>query len=628
MKGRRGRQAIRMHANEIPPNATPSGRCVWTSLVVLALWFGLVAGLGEAAVRAVCYTLRAEHLFYNEHFLWMTPTAEIILFLAFGIPLGALAHALFPKAAPAIVVGMLSFPTTLGITISSGCIYSSCALLLAAGVAWRLALLARRRPRLFPTFCRATMPVLVGIALTSAAAVFGFQRHQDNQASASGPMPDSGTPNVLLIVLDTVRADALTAYATDGAATPFLDGLAQRAFVFESALAPSSWTLPSHASFLTGRYPQELSVGWYAPLDARWRTLAEVLCGQGFATAGFVGNTKYCPRTTGLRRGFGHYEDFTFGWGEILQHSAFVQLLDRKLGGLGFLGVDDELGRKPARQVTDGFLRWVDGHGPRPFFALLNYFDAHAPYLPSCLPDQQRTLTHHEKGRLHELADADWSELKPHAEFLRTCYLAKVQELDAELQRLTKDLDRRGILENTLLIVTADHGEQFGEHGVFSHGNSLYRPVVHVPLLIAWPSRITQGRRIKTPVSLKDLPATILDLVGLSAGDPLPGRSFRPAADAASVGQQEPLFTMLTPVPSSNRFVKTPSASGTMFACLDQGIYLIREADGTLHAFDFVADAREARDLICVPVYMNRIESTRRALDGFCERSQAEPPQP
>ncbi len=615
-----------MQADEIPTHPTSDRRqCGWLSLIVMVFWFGLVAGLGEAAVRAVCYTLRAEHLFYNEHFLWMTPVAETVLFLAFGIPLGALAQALFPKAAAAILVGMLSFLATLGVTISSGAVYSWCALLLATGVAWRLGLLARRRPRLFPSFCRATLALLGGIALICAAAVFGFQRSQDYQAAASGPIPDAQTPDVLLVVLDTVRADALTAYATDGASTPFLDELAQRAFVFESALAPSSWTLPSHASFLTGRYPRELSVGWYQPLDDRPRTLPEVLCGHGFATAGFVGNTKYCPRTTGLRRGFGHYEDFTFGWGEILHHSAYVQLLDRKLGGFGFLGVYDELGRKPARQVTDGFLRWVDGHGPRPFFALLNYFDAHAPYLPSSLPDQPRTLTHDEKTRLHQLADAPWSKLQTQAEFLRTCYLAKVQELDAELQRLTAELDRRGLLDNTLLIVTSDHGEQFGEHGMFSHGNSLYRPVVQVPLLIAWPSRITPGRRIQTPVSLKDLPATILDLLDLSAGNPLPGRSFRPDSGTASVVQPEPLFTMLTPVSNANRFAQTSMASGSMFACLDQGIYLIREADGTLQAFDFLADRCESHDLLGVPEYAGRIESAGRALDRFCEPSLLEP---
>jgi arylsulfatase A-like enzyme len=615
-----------MQADEIPTHPASDGRQhAWLSVVVMVFWFGLAAGLGEAAVRAACYALRAEHLFYNEHFLWMTPVAEALLFLALGIPLGAATQALFPKAASAILVGILSFLATLGITISSGAVYSWCALLLATGVAWRLGLLARRRPQLFPTFCRATLALLGGIALACAAVVFGFQRYQDYQSAAAGPMPDSGTPHVLLVVLDTVRADALSAYAADGASTPFLEALAQRSFVFESALAPSSWTLPSHASFLTGRYPRDLSVGWYQPLDDRPRTLPEVLCELGFATAGFVGNTKYCPRTTGLRRGFGHYEDFTFGCGEILRHSAYVELLDRQLGGFGFLGVYDELGRKPARHVTDGFLRWVDRHGPRPFFALLNYFDAHAPYLPSSLPDQRRPLTHDEQTRLHELADADWSHLESQAHFLRACYLATVQELDAELQRLTAELDRRGLLDNTLLIVTSDHGEQFGEHGVFSHGNSLYRPVVHIPLLIAWPSRITQGRRIQTPVSLKDFPATILDLLGLSAGNPLPGRSFRPDSCTASLAQPEPLFTMLKPVSNANRFAKTSVAGGSMFACLDQDIYLIREADGTLQAFDFLADPGESRDLLGVPEYAGRVESARRALDRFCELSLLEP---
>jgi len=376
-----------MQASEIRLKAASGGQRVWIPLLLLVFWFGLAAGRGEAVVRSVCYAIRTEQLFYNEHFLWMTPMAETVVFLAVGIPLGALAQALSPKAAPAVLVGVLSFLAVPGITISSGLIYGWCALLLAGGIAWRLSVLARRRPELFPKSCRATVPILAGAALSLAAAAFGLQWYEDHQGAASRGVPPSGTPNVLLVVLDTVRADALSVCANGGSATPFLEGLSQRAFVFESTVAPSSWTLPSHASFLTGRYPRDLSVGWYQPLDGRVRTLAEVLGRYGFVTAGFVGNTKYCPRTSGLRQGFAYYEDFTFGGGEILRHSVFVELVARKLGGFGFLGVYDELGRKPACRVTDGFPRWVDGCGPRLFLALLNYFDAHAPYLPATILD-------------------------------------------------------------------------------------------------------------------------------------------------------------------------------------------------------------------------------------------------
>jgi len=606
-----------MQADRAALNAGDIRPCSWWSQIIIAAWFGLVAGLGEVAVRCACYLLRAEHLFYNEHFLWMTPAAETLLFSGGGIAVAAMLRPLFPQDASTILVTVLSFLAALGIAMSSGAMYAWCALLLAAGLAWRLGSLARRRPRWFPAFCRATIPLAAGTALSLAAVVFGWQWRQDAQAPAAGVRSGPRLPNVLLVVLDTVRADALSVYAAGGATTPCLDALARRALVFDSALAPCSWTLPSHASFLTGRYPCELSVGWYRGLDDRRPTLAEVLGGRGFATAGFVGNTKYCPRTSGLQRGFGHYEDFPFGWGEILRHSVFVQILERKLGGFGCLGVDDELGRKPARQVTDGFLRWLNDCGSRPFFAFLNYYDAHAPYLPSTLPDRQESLTDDEKATLRELAEAEGTECLPQAGFLRQCYLAKVGELDAELRRLTGELERRGLLQDTLLIITADHGEQFGEHGLFSHGNSLYRPAVHVPLVIAWPRRITEGRRCTTPVSLRDLPATILDAVGLAGQNPLPGRSFRPQDDGSLAYNEGPIYAVLTPHASANRLGKSSGAEDSMWACLDQGVYLIRGTDGTLHAFDFLRDPHETRDVLRAPEYAGRIEAARRSLARY-----------
>jgi arylsulfatase A-like enzyme len=453
-----------------------------------------------------------------------------------------------------------------------------------------------------------------------AALVFGRHFAQDRAGRPSSGPP--AAPNILLIVLDTVRADSLGCWNASQRrdhATPFLDSLADDSVTFRSAIAPSSWTLPSHASIFTGRFPLELSAGWYTPLDGRWPTLAEVLAKHGYSTAAFVGNTTYCARTTGLGRGFGHYEDFPQRWDELLRHSVFVQNFERKIG-FAWLGIYDDLGHKAAPAVSDSFLHWLDRQNERPFFAFLNYFDAHAPYLPQHLTSQQRNLTSQEKTLLRHLVDADRSELGQHAELLESCYLEVVEELDAELQRLAHELERRHLWDNTIVIITSDHGEQFGEHGVFYHGNSLYRPAVYVPLIISNPASPTGHRAVRDAVSLTDLGATILDLAGLQPVDNLAGHSFWPLAGDQPPAPH-PVFSMVSPGPKADRFSNSPLAKGTITACLRNGIYLIREGDGSEQAFDFVTDPNESTNLLeSDAATTQRVEDARQTLHDRLRR--------
>jgi arylsulfatase A-like enzyme len=254
--------------------------------------------------------------------------------------------------------------------------------------------------------------------------------------------------------------------------------------------------------------------------------LAEVFRGRGYATGGFVGNTKYAARGTGLERGFSHYEDFPWTFGELIRHSIFVRLFEQKGGRFTVLGIYDDLGRKPAPAVTDGFLAWTDRLDGQPFFAFLNYFDAHSPYLPDRHPVEERALTPEEKTRLRGWLTADRDTLHRETEFAHGCFLELVRQLDQELERLFLELDARGLRENTLVIVTSDHGEQFGEHDLFNHGNSLYRPLVHVPLIVNWPAGISERVDVDRAVSLTDLGATLADALSWPNADRLPGRSF------------------------------------------------------------------------------------------------------
>ena len=225
---------------------------------------------------------------------------------------------------------------------------------------------------------------------------------------------------------------------------------------------------------------------------------------RGYLTAVFIAKTAYCSANFGLDRGFLHYEDYGISPGRIVRGSALARLIasDERLRDL--IGVHELLGRKPAEQVNSDFLRWLDRREPgRPFFAFLNYYDAHDPYQPPAefarkfSPVIPRGYFREGVRLPREVIDE-----------LRDAYDGAIAYLDHELGRLLAELRERGLLDDTLLIVTSDHGESLGEHGLMSHGNSLYLTLLRVPLVIVHPARIPAGRSIAEPVSLRDIPAT------------------------------------------------------------------------------------------------------------------------
>ena len=397
------------------------------------------------------------------------------------------------------------------------------------------------------------------------------------------PLPPPGSPNVLLIVMDTVAAGHLSLHGYDRATSTTLVELAERGIRFDSARAASSWTLPSHATMFTGRWLHELSVGWLTPLDRAHPTLAEFLGDRGYATAGFVANTRYCASDSGLGRGFTHYQDFIFP--ELTAFKTAV-LVSRALDGFqvivyftedwlesaGLLPVVQRLwrsldtDRKGAAVVNRELLDWLSRRTQpeRPFFAFLNYFDAHYPYQ---LPP----------GRLHRFGveptdnyqriliqhwwDLDKTTLSPEdVAFAADAYDDCIADLDEQLGKLVDELDRRGILEQTWLIITSDHGESFGEHaGIFCHGTSLYETELHVPLLIIPPGGSATKQAVKETVSLRDLAATIVDVAGLEAGSPFPGDLAGTVLGAVRAGGTAPAPIRF--IPRSPRWSRTTRSS-------------------------------------------------------------------
>ena len=282
-------------------------------LLALSLWCGLVAGpLEVGATRAAQAYLRPQSVLLDEPpFRLADPPDESADLPCSGH--GVLAHWRCAAAAGAGWAARLLCALTLLAPLWAAFprIYGPAGFLLALGVAARLVPILERHAAAFRRCVLISFPVLAAITPLLAASVWAGDWLKE-WSEAARPLPPAGSPNVMLIVLDTVAAGHLSLHGYDRPTSPTLEGLARRGVRFDRVQATSSWTLPSHASFFTGRWPHELSAGWLTPLDATYPTLAEYLGSRGYATAGFVANTFYCGADTGLGRGFTDYRDYIF----------------------------------------------------------------------------------------------------------------------------------------------------------------------------------------------------------------------------------------------------------------------------------------------------------------------------
>lgn len=426
-------------------------------------------------------------------------------------------------------------------------------------------------------------------------------------------IPISGDPerkNVILIVLDTVRADHLGLYGYVRDTTPNLAKLASRGVRFDRAFSTAPWTAPSHAGLFTGRWPHELSIGWDRPLDSTHATLAEVLAGAGYSTAGFVANTTYCSYETGLDRGFAHYEDYDVTLRGVLLCSSLVErslnfvhkhpALANRLG-LGGLSAGD---RKDAARINHDFLGWLDGRGTtnRPFFAFINYYDAHHPYLAPDLEAGTPFGSKPDSPRDFRLLKTWWERDKlgisrDDLALALDSYDRCIAYLDDQLGRLFEELRRRGELDRSVVIVTSDHGEHLGERDLFGHGCSVYRPELHVPLVVVVPGSCPASRAIDGPVSLRDVPATVFDLAGLPGSSPFPGRSLARAWKGGNESSDFVLSEVNSPPDDDPNRGRSPAAGGPMTSAVRGDYHYIKAGDGREELFDLRRDPAERDDL-------------------------------
>ena len=298
-------------------------------------------------------------------------------------------------------------------------------------------------------------------------------------ASACGEASDKAAPlangaNVLLVTIDTLRADKLGCYGGDPRVSPTLDALAGQGVLFESAYTPVPHTLPAHTTLMTGDNPyvHGIRANSIFRVPEAAATLAEHLRAAGYHTAAFP-SADVLNATQGLDQGFDVYE--------------------ADLGA----GVGRPLPQRPAEDTTRRVLSWLETTGEQPFFAWVHYFDPHMPYeTPADLI-----------GRFE------------------SAYEAEIHHVDRHVARLLEALRSRNDLSNTLVCVTSDHGESLGEHGENSHGYFLYEATMRVPLLFVHP--VLEPRRVPGTVSLQDIAPTLVEMVA-APSFPCAGRSLRP----------------------------------------------------------------------------------------------------
>lgn len=280
-----------------------------------------------------------------------------------------------------------------------------------------------------------------------------------------GRQPSYEGANVILISLDTVRSDHLPAYGYEHVQTPAIDGLARDGIVYERAYSQYPLTLPSHATLFSGKLPPAHGVRENGSvLGEQWQTMASALKERGYRTAAFV-SAAVLGRRTGLDRGFDLYQD--------------------QMAPANGAAAADLIGRRAGEETVSLAQAWLSNQDRSPFFLFVHLYDAHTPYQAP----------------------------EPYASRYEHPYDGEIARTDAQVGRLIERLKQLGLYDNAIVILLSDHGEGLGEHGEETHGIFVYRESIQVPLIIKLPGPRAEGRRVRQPVGLVDVKATLFSLL-------------------------------------------------------------------------------------------------------------------
>ena len=465
-----------------------------------------------------------------------------------------------------------------------------------------------------------------GAAKATRSKARGGRKGPAEPASYSGIAYDNDRqmaegPNVLVVVWDTVRADRTSVHGYDKPTTPITAAWAEKdGRIYDRAVSPGVWTLPSHASLFTGLPVRAHGVN----ADSKWleddhETFAEAYYKAGWSTYAFVANPYMSIKETNLLQGYAVIEH---PWSPSWKNKARAHL-ERKLlpddassnvspkwRGPGGPSRNKYVYKEVGPLAADALFRWIDQRGPverdRPWMAFLNYMEAHLPRVPSqeardrvmtpeaqarALTVEQSTTTFHE----YMVGTRDYDALD--LEAISSLYDATLVDLDAAMGDLLERLDGRGLLDDTIIVLTSDHGENLGDHGLMLHKYTVHSSLSRVPLVVSWKGHTT-AEHIDTPTSVADVMLEVSRMAGVALPEAIVART------AAASQPKDAAVTEFTAVAkgSLERLAKNHPGKNldhfaTTYQAIEQGpLKLIEGSDGSAALFHVIEDPAEATD--------------------------------
>jgi arylsulfatase A-like enzyme len=413
-------------------------------------------------------------------------------------------------------------------------------------------------------------------------------------------------PNVLLITVDTLRADHLGSYGFTGAHTPNLDQLARQGVRFNRAICQLPQTNPSHAALLTGLYPSTngLKIHMVDKIHPGIPTMAGVFAQAGYRTGAIYSWVSLDPQFCGLNQGFQSYDGYVLNRSLVFSNPHLEELaaLYRQLQQDLPIVRTADLALNSSEQIESSIdgradvtnaavFRWLDQYaGDTPFFLWVHYYDPHYPYNPPAGYDHVFGLSYQGKidgsvNTIHGLEQGTLAPTDADKARLTELYQGEVAFVDNQLGQLFGGLQRRGLADDTAVVFTSDHGESFGEHGDWVHGLKVFETEIRVPLLVRFPRLGAATGVVTAPVQLIDVMPTLLELTGLKAPKPIQGASFAPLLKAPGQPTRRIAFTEL----ADEAFVSLETSDWKLIR---------NDANGQQQLFHVSQDEAEANDLI------------------------------
>ncbi|MFO0960684.1 MAG: sulfatase [Isosphaeraceae bacterium] len=642
----------------------------WRALILASITFGIVAGFLDLATNLIDWGIEQRvddaRLRASRHYLWMLPLADTLIITLLILLLAAPARLLagYRTSNPSALKRLRFW---IGAVMGTGLFLPSlmairgladgAALLLAIGLGSQVGrFLTAIRPRTDRWIHRAGL-ASIGFLLIFAAVDYRRVVARPSRAW-SVASPGSESPSLIWIVLDTTRADRLGLYGYERDTTPHLTRWAARGITFDDARSPATWTLPSHVTMFTGLWPSEHGARVNRRYSGRQPTIAEFLGDRGYTTGGFVANTGMCNSIYGVGRGFDTYVEFPLSHeirlDLILYNSDLGREFLHRLKKLGLPGTPPDIypGQRNSGEITgwaDAWLKRTDeraAEGDRPFFLFLNFMDAHSPYI--CSHEESRaysgdrpaldrrqanpTYAWNRLRKAEEAPEADKPSLMAGYEEARRLisdlYDDCIREMDSELGRFLDDLDVSGKLANTWVVITADHGEAFGEHGTFGHGVNMHSEITHIPLVVIPPAGDRDqakflGTRVSATVSTRDLPATLMSVMEAGLRHPFPGRDLSrlwqgsgtedPGADLCEMHRQ--------PLQGEDVEASLVRSGAAVF---HEGYALIEAEKAPPELYHLADDPQQKHNLADRPDQADRIARLRKLRDRLIHPESAE----